>query len=96
MTDPLDPKLRGPSPQPHWTPPSSDKIVQMQLTWIAATNCYKIVTVSNTSYYKPDQWIREEDLAKIDAMPRWNYAVSSPDYLAMLMGLVRNLPLPIP
>jgi len=86
--------MRGPSPQPDWVPPSPDKIVNMQLTWIEATKRYKIVTITNTGYYKPDQWLLEEDIHKISAMPRWNFAVSSPDYIGMLLGLVKNLPLP--
>ena len=96
MIEEPDAKLRGPAPQPHWVPPSSDKTVVMTLSWIAATNCYKIIAVTNTSYYKPDQWIREEDLEKIAAMPRWTFSVTSPDYIGMLLGLARNVPIPIP
>ena len=87
--------LQGPTPQPSWTPPSTDKIVNMQLSWIDATKRYKIITISNTGYYKPDQWILEPDIATISAMKGWNFSVSSPDYLAMLFGLVKNIPLPM-
>lgn len=86
--------LRGPSPMPNWTPTPPEKTVQIQLSWIDATKRYKIITITNTNYYKPDQWIMEEDLAKITAMKNWTYSVSSPDYLAMILGIAKNLPLP--
>jgi hypothetical protein len=88
--------LRGPAPQEHWTPPSSDKTVSMQLSWIDATKRYKIINITNTGYYVPDQWILQEDIHKISAMPRWNFSVTSPDYIAMLFGLAKNVPLPFP
>lgn len=88
--------LRGPSPMPNWVPTPPDKIVQMQLSWIDATKRYKIITITNTNYYKPDQWLMEDDLAKITAMKGWNYSVSSPDYLAMILGLAKSIPIPMP
>lgn len=91
----VDHLLRGPSPDATWTPPSPDKIVHMDLTWIDAAKCYKIITVTNTAYYKPDQWIMEADLHKISAMPRWTFSVTVPDYIGMILGVAHKLMPPL-
>ena len=79
---------QAPSPHPSGLPPTSKKVV-MQLTWIAANHCYRIRAITNTTYYKPDQWLREEDLAIIATKyPNWEFSVDTPDYLGALLGIV--------
>jgi hypothetical protein len=95
LNDPEE-HLRGLSPQPTWTPTPPSKKVFLHLTWIDATKRYKIITVNNTGYYKPDQWIMEDDIHKITAMENWEYTVDSPDYLGAILGVARKLvPLPL-
>jgi hypothetical protein len=40
----------------------------MTLTWIAAAKAYKIISVTNTTYYKPDLRLMEKDAATLAGM----------------------------
>lgn len=93
MTTTLDPHLRGVNPDGL---PSHDKKVQIAFSWIVGLKAYQIVSVTNTSYYKPGEWLYEPDVAKLAARPGWEFSVTSPDYLGMFLGLAgKMISLPI-
>lgn len=85
----IDPKLRAPAPDPTWQI-AEGKTVHLTLTWIAAAKAYKIGEVSNSAYYKPDLWIMEADLHKMQMQKQYTFSSTSPDYLGALLGIVRK------
>jgi hypothetical protein len=94
LPDPDDHRLRASAvPVLSGIPPVTKEVV-MELSWVDATKRYRIRTISNTSYYKPDQWLTEEGVAIIAMKyPNWKFSASSPDYIAMLLGLMGRVAL---
>ena len=82
---PPDPKFMGAA---EMAAPS--KKVTLTLTYIALGNKYRIRTLTNTTYYKPDQWLTEQYVTDIGKLPNWEYFVDSPDWLGMLLGIARR------
>ena len=96
----LDPHQQGPDPDhlpPHEPAKqkdpylSPDKKVMLTLSWIPGLNAYEIIGVTNTSYYKPKQWLYEAAVKKLEQRPGWEFSVTSPDYLAMFLGLASKM-----
>ena len=93
-----------PLPENEGLPPPAVKLgavaggkkIVLALTWIVGSKVYRIRTVTNTAYYKPDEWLSEEAMRTLEGMPGWEFTVDSPDYLGGLMALVERVLVPIP
>jgi hypothetical protein len=47
--------------------------------------------VSNTSRYKPKQWFDDAGVHALERIPGVEFTATSPDYLAMFLGLAGKM-----
>ena len=89
MSDEFQPQHKAPPPPEKW--PAPGKQVVFQLSWIPSLQKYQIVSVSDTSRYKPHQWFDEAGVHALELIPGVHFTATSPDYLAMVLGLAGKM-----
>jgi len=65
------------------------KQVTLMLSYFRPTNAYEVKEISNSTWYKPGDWLTEATVKEIiDKMPNWEIIMAELDFLS-------KLPLPI-
>lgn len=51
---------------------------------------YKVKQITNTTWYKPGDWLTEDITAQICKLPKWKVVVEDYEWIQKTLGLVGN------
>jgi hypothetical protein len=70
------------------------KKISLGLTWYGTA--FQVKSITNSTYYRPGQWMTAEVAQKCCDIPNWEVTMVDNDILGNLLGsAVSHLPLPI-
>jgi hypothetical protein len=72
------------------TPAPKPKTIKMTLIW--GQSQYQVKTITNSTAYKPDQWLDEEIVAKLcsEEYPNWDISMSNDQTFQQILGMVSS------
>ena len=68
-------------------PPSHDKPIELTLLYLSLTDAYQVSSVTNTTWYKPGDWLAATTVGQLSAMKNWKTTSTSYDLLNKIFGL---------
>lgn len=69
-------------------PPPSNKDVEISLLFVSVGYVYQVKSVTNTTWYKPGDWLTESVVAEICKIPRWTIRIESYELLKKIFDIV--------
>lgn len=70
------------------------KAVNLTLIWDGLSRRYQVKSISNTTWWKPGDWVPEAEIKKVcEEQPDWQITMAENDFLQRIFSV---LPLPIP
>ena len=70
-------------------PPPANKEVEISLLYMWETGRWQVVTVTNTTWYRPGDWLSEEVVDAICKIPRWTIKMQSYELLSKLVSFIK-------
>ena len=73
-----------------WTspPPPKGKKIEIALMWGDMARAYKVITIKNTTWYRPGIWLSEEIVGKICELPDWTVTLTDDDLWKNVLGFI--------
>ena len=69
-------------------PPPHDKPIEISLLYFDMVQLYRVMTIKNTNYYRPGEWLNHEIVAKLCEMPKWTVTSTYFDFWKTLLDEV--------
>jgi hypothetical protein len=62
------------------------------MTLIWGRNQYQVKTITNSTAYKPDEWLDEEIVTKLcsDEYPNWDISMANDQTMQQILGMVSS------
>ncbi len=75
----------------------SDKQIKLTLAW--GINQYEVKTITNTTRYKPGQWLSVAEVEELCKSPNWDILISDDQTILQLAQMVfgvvsKEIPIP--
>jgi hypothetical protein len=75
------------------TPPAkpAPKQIKMTLTW-GTHNQYQVKTITNSTAYKPEEWLDVDVVTKLcsDEYPNWDISMANDKTMQQILGMVSS------
>ena len=68
-------------------PPSHDKPIELILLYLSLTDAYQVVSTTDTTWYKPGDWLAATTVGQLSDMKNWKTTSTSYDLLSKIFGL---------
>jgi hypothetical protein len=77
-----DPRLRAATPD---AAGGGKRQVSLMLAYMRITNTYEVKSITNSTWYKPGDWISADNVQKIvDTLPNWEVVMAELDFLSKI------------
>lgn len=96
-TPPPAPKPAAPAKPAIVTQPRHDKSVitqkvDLSLEWNGLFHAYKVISITNTTWYKPGEWLSEDVVTACCQTKGWSVTMAHDDFFKNLLMQVIQLP----
>lgn len=67
-----------------------DKTIKLGLVW--GVHQYEVKTITNSTKYKPGQWLGADEVQQLCDDPKWDVAIADNQFLSILLGQINRIP----
>jgi len=71
-------------------PPAAGKKVTLNLMWGDFAKAYRVITITNTTWYQPKMWLSVEIVSKICELPNWEVSMVGDDMIKNILGFAEG------